>query len=51
MMMGLFALYALALLLAFFGQRKSACGLAFLTLALSAFMLIHHATSNLGIRV
>lgn len=51
MMLGLFALEALALLLIAQGKNKIAYILTFITLLLGAVMMFHHATSVIGIRL
>jgi hypothetical protein len=51
MMLGLFALQAIALILIAKGNRKIAYILTFVTLLLGGLMMFHHANSVIGIRL
>jgi len=49
MMMFLFLLFAISMLLGWFGKRKPAILLFLITIALCAFWFKHHATDALNI--
>ncbi len=51
MMAGLFLLFALSIFFLYQKKYKSTLVLTIITLILCAFMLIYHATSDLGIRL
>ncbi len=48
-MLILFFVFAVCMVLIWFGWRKTAIGLAMINLAFCAGMLIYHATDKLGI--
>lgn len=51
MMALLFLIFLVCFYLIFLGKRKEALILATLNIVFCVFMLIHHATSTLGIRL
>lgn len=51
MMAGLFFLVSLSMIFVFIGYYKAGYLITFITLILCIFMLMHHATTTLGIRL
>lgn len=51
MMAGLYFLYLISMILVIVKKRKLAIALTMVTLLLCIFMLIHHATDTLQIRI
>lgn len=49
MMAGLFLLFAVTMILAWYGRRQASIGLFFITIILCALLFIHHMTEPLNL--